>query len=206
MMLASLTMSFARELGRLVSIVIYLRDRRRHPREWDVDQRIFFREALFCRSRSLEMMIFGMLTVINIFNVFYYFFSALPSTALSLNEISLNVVLYINTICTLVFLGTVVCTVVASAILSIVLFTDPIPPPAPTEPEPTRYTVHGSLYKYNPDDATVHDCCICLQDFAPEHQLLRLPCNHEAHDTCLTEWMRTKGRCPMCRKGPASQS
>ena len=106
----------------------------------------------------------------------------------------------------MIFLVVVVCSVVASAILSIVLFTDPIPPPALTAPEPTRYTVQGTLYTYSREAAAaVPDCCsICLQDYATDERLLRLPCDHEAHAACLTEWMRTKGKCPMCRKGPAS--
>ncbi|GAA5865951.1 hypothetical protein JCM3774_005535 [Rhodotorula dairenensis] len=56
-------------------------------------------------------------------------------------------------------------------------------------------------------------CCICLCEYelppartsaeaaSWEPELLRvLPCGHALHSTCLDEWLRVSGRCPICQR------
>lgn len=42
-------------------------------------------------------------------------------------------------------------------------------------------------------------CSICLDEFAPRQQLLRLPCNHRFHSDCLMPWIKSHALCPVCR-------
>ena len=42
-------------------------------------------------------------------------------------------------------------------------------------------------------------CCICMDDFKPGDVAKRLPCLHMYHETCVDEWLRTNGCCPICK-------
>jgi len=52
-------------------------------------------------------------------------------------------------------------------------------------------------------------CPICLEDFLPENtnyrtsfvlrEVLKTPCNHLFHVSCLKDWRKTKSTCPNCR-------
>ena len=42
-------------------------------------------------------------------------------------------------------------------------------------------------------------CAICLQLFACDEIIMRLPCNHIFHKPCLEAWLAKQGSCPNCR-------
>lgn len=44
------------------------------------------------------------------------------------------------------------------------------------------------------------DCCsICLEDIEKGEMISLLKCNHVLHPKCISEWVKVKLRCPMCR-------
>ncbi|XP_042479174.1 RING-H2 finger protein ATL46-like [Macadamia integrifolia] len=42
-------------------------------------------------------------------------------------------------------------------------------------------------------------CPICLEDFVPNEEVLMTPCNHMFHDVCIRPWVKSHGKCPVCR-------
>ncbi|KAJ0971470.1 hypothetical protein J5N97_019429 [Dioscorea zingiberensis] len=42
-------------------------------------------------------------------------------------------------------------------------------------------------------------CVICLESFVPNEQVLVTPCNHVFHHDCLVPWLKSQGKCPVCR-------
>ena len=42
-------------------------------------------------------------------------------------------------------------------------------------------------------------CTVCLEDYKSTDQVIQLPCQHVFHQTCLVEWLKINGICPMCR-------
>lgn len=44
-------------------------------------------------------------------------------------------------------------------------------------------------------------CAICLvpNENLDGQKFVKLPCNHEFHDTCILPWLRKTNSCPMCR-------
>lgn len=45
-------------------------------------------------------------------------------------------------------------------------------------------------------------CAICLvpNENLDGQKFLKLPCNHEFHDTCIMPWLEKTNSCPMCRQ------
>lgn len=45
-------------------------------------------------------------------------------------------------------------------------------------------------------------CAICLvpNEDLNGQKFLKLPCNHEFHDTCILPWLEKTNSCPMCRQ------
>lgn len=45
-------------------------------------------------------------------------------------------------------------------------------------------------------------CAICLlpNENLEGQKYLKLPCNHEFHDTCILPWLEKTNSCPMCRQ------
>lgn len=45
-------------------------------------------------------------------------------------------------------------------------------------------------------------CAMCLEDYrSPKVSLIRLPCGHIFHDTCIFQWVSaTRRSCPICRQ------
>lgn len=51
-----------------------------------------------------------------------------------------------------------------------------------------------------PDDST---CPICLSEYRPKETLKTIPlCHHCFHASCIDEWLRRNGTCPLCRNSP----
>ncbi|KDQ55502.1 hypothetical protein JAAARDRAFT_134088, partial [Jaapia argillacea MUCL 33604] len=49
-------------------------------------------------------------------------------------------------------------------------------------------------------------CPICLDDYADDDPVLRLPdCGHWLHKGCLEQWLRTARTCPVCRSNVRSR-
>ncbi|XP_050382009.1 uncharacterized protein LOC126798954 [Argentina anserina] len=44
-------------------------------------------------------------------------------------------------------------------------------------------------------------CAICLEDFEPKQEVMLTPCNHMFHEECIVPWVKSNGRCPVCRFG-----
>jgi hypothetical protein len=42
-------------------------------------------------------------------------------------------------------------------------------------------------------------CSICLND-DNNNDMVKLPCGHEFHNTCIKSWSHIKNTCPNCRK------
>lgn len=47
---------------------------------------------------------------------------------------------------------------------------------------------------------TPTNCVICLDDFVPSVQVVKLPCKHIYHESCGSCHFDTKSDCPICRK------
>lgn len=43
------------------------------------------------------------------------------------------------------------------------------------------------------------ECAVCLQDFGADEKLRAMPCSHAFHQHCISEWLRRKAVCPLCR-------
>jgi len=43
------------------------------------------------------------------------------------------------------------------------------------------------------------ECRVCLADYEPGDDIVRLPCLHYAHTRCMEEWLVRSPRCPVCR-------
>jgi hypothetical protein len=48
-----------------------------------------------------------------------------------------------------------------------------------------------------PEDA--RQCLICLEDFEKGESRTILPCLHSFHQNCCNKWLRTNGKCPVCK-------
>jgi hypothetical protein len=49
-----------------------------------------------------------------------------------------------------------------------------------------------------PDDYP-RECCICMEDFNQQHDIVETACKHVFHKQCCREWLRTARTCPVCR-------
>jgi len=43
-------------------------------------------------------------------------------------------------------------------------------------------------------------CSICLNDFVSKEMVVKLPCKHIYHDTCINTWLNKVPSCPLCRQ------
>jgi len=55
--------------------------------------------------------------------------------------------------------------------------------------------------KYCEGACQTKECTVCQEDYKDEESLLHLPCNHNFHKACVTEWLLRHNTCPICRKG-----
>ncbi|CAI9757209.1 unnamed protein product [Fraxinus pennsylvanica] len=42
-------------------------------------------------------------------------------------------------------------------------------------------------------------CSICLDDFDSKQFVMLTPCNHMFHEDCIVPWVKSQGKCPVCR-------
>ena len=49
------------------------------------------------------------------------------------------------------------------------------------------------------DNQSNNECCICLQEFISNEEIVELPCNHIYHKQCIEEWLKVNRNCPSCR-------
>lgn len=43
------------------------------------------------------------------------------------------------------------------------------------------------------------ECRVCLSEYEPGEEVVRLPCMHYAHTNCVQEWLIRSPHCPICR-------
>merc|ERR1719265_1338346 len=43
------------------------------------------------------------------------------------------------------------------------------------------------------------ECRVCLVDYEPDDEIVRLPCMHYAHTRCVEQWLVRRPICPVCR-------
>ncbi|XP_072952932.1 uncharacterized protein [Typha angustifolia] len=46
---------------------------------------------------------------------------------------------------------------------------------------------------------TATACVICMDDFEQGSELIKMPCSHLFHESCLTRWLERSPVCPLCR-------
>lgn len=66
---------------------------------------------------------------------------------------------------------------------------------------------HSPLQSKQPSEDTML-CSICLEEYVDGAILVRLPCRHEYHETCVLQWMGHTDRlrnycCPLCKQDVA---
>lgn len=49
------------------------------------------------------------------------------------------------------------------------------------------------------DDDDDKKCVVCLENFEPKTMVMVTPCNHMFHEDCIVPWVKSHGRCPVCR-------
>jgi hypothetical protein len=49
------------------------------------------------------------------------------------------------------------------------------------------------------------NCSICFENIT-EEKLMKTNCNHCFHNNCMTEWLKIKNSCPLCRKKVETES
>lgn len=42
-------------------------------------------------------------------------------------------------------------------------------------------------------------CSICISDMELDEELISLSCGHIYHSPCISEWVKFKSKCPICR-------
>lgn len=49
------------------------------------------------------------------------------------------------------------------------------------------------------DSRAQGQCCICFEHFSSDKRIVRTPCQHFLHRSCLKLWLRASSTCPICR-------
>lgn len=42
-------------------------------------------------------------------------------------------------------------------------------------------------------------CTVCMSDYEEGEDLKLLPCFHRFHDKCISQWLKTQLKCPICK-------
>lgn len=66
---------------------------------------------------------------------------------------------------------------------------------------PSPSTALASKVRHEKVWVSSGECIICLEDYVPEvSEVMRLPCGHEFHSTCITRWLVCRKKtCPICK-------
>ena len=87
------------------------------------------------------------------------------------------------------------------------------PDPGTTNASPSSEHTTGSAEALEtsdnsrpPRDRENDMCLICRSEYEPGEVLQRLPCFHEYHRDCITNWLVQEARCPVCRNEVCSES
>lgn len=74
-----------------------------------------------------------------------------------------------------------------------------------TEQEPNFVPADEKVISELPTNIDSHatECCICMSNDRGDSTTL--PCNHEFHTPCITNWLKVSGNCPVCRSNPSIQ-
>jgi len=59
---------------------------------------------------------------------------------------------------------------------------------------------------YCPETCKTKECSICQEDYKQGEILLDLPCDHNFHKNCVTQWLTQHNSCPVCRKPLEAQN
>lgn len=51
----------------------------------------------------------------------------------------------------------------------------------------------------NFQDTDGRRCAICLDDFDSKQFVMLTPCDHMFHEDCIVPWVKSQGKCPVCR-------
>merc|ERR1719330_786941 len=60
---------------------------------------------------------------------------------------------------------------------------------------PELFAIPGDPY----DMRAQGTCCICFDQFSSRKRIVRTPCHHYLHRSCLELWVRASCTCPICR-------
>lgn len=57
------------------------------------------------------------------------------------------------------------------------------------------------ILQYNNGEGYSKDVCsICIEEWQEGAQIMRLPCNHIFHPTCISTWFHRSTTCPLCKE------
>ncbi|ORZ26144.1 hypothetical protein BCR42DRAFT_401666 [Absidia repens] len=49
------------------------------------------------------------------------------------------------------------------------------------------------------ESGVIQECTICQEPFGASVEIIQMPCQHEYHSTCLSQWLYVNATCPICR-------
>ncbi|KAL2476648.1 Uncharacterized protein Adt_37384 [Abeliophyllum distichum] len=55
----------------------------------------------------------------------------------------------------------------------------------------------GESRNFQDDDGK--RCAVCLEDFDSKQFVMLTPCDHMFHEECIVPWVKSQGKCPVCR-------
>lgn len=80
------------------------------------------------------------------------------------------------------------------------------------EEEELKYAINESLESYkcfekkpveiaemNKMTDMIEFCTICQSNTEKTDEIIKTECNHMFHETCITEWIKYKAECPICK-------
>ncbi|XP_057796185.1 E3 ubiquitin-protein ligase ATL4-like isoform X2 [Salvia miltiorrhiza] len=64
---------------------------------------------------------------------------------------------------------------------------------------PHIYNIIRRLGNKSSNDEEGKRCAVCLEDFETKQFVTITPCNHMFHEECIVPWVKSQGKCPVCR-------
>ncbi|CAI9259673.1 unnamed protein product [Lactuca saligna] len=59
-----------------------------------------------------------------------------------------------------------------------------------------NYIYTSGMFSKNKEES----CVICQENFKFGKRVISLPCSHQYHSKCISEWLKLKKNCPICQK------